>query len=240
MAKVPELLEMLKAGLHFGHRTSKWHPKMDPYIFTSRNGIHIIDLEKTAKGIEKAADFIEEVVSRGGKVLFLGGKPQIKDMVKESAQEAKMPYVVERWLGGTITNFSIVSKGIKKYSKLKSQQEKGEWGKYVKKERLKLGKELERLEKKYGGLEGVERIPEVILVLDAKGENTAIAEARTKKVPVIALCDTNVNPEGIDYVIPGNDDSVKGVKLILDFMVGAIKEGKIKADKIKMKEEKKK
>ncbi len=240
MTKVPKLLDMLKAGLHFGHKTSKWHPRMEKYIFTSRNGIHVVDLEKTADGIQKAVDFVKDTVSNGGKVLFLGGKPQIKEMVRESAIEAKMPYVVERWLGGTITNFSIVSRGIKKYIKLKTQQEKGEWEKYVKKERLKLGKQLERLEKKYGGLETVDKIPGAIIVLDAKGQNTAITEAGIKNVPVIALCDTNVNPDGIGYVIPGNDDSIRGVKLVLDVMVDAVKEGIEGGSKVKMEDEKKK
>lgn len=239
MTKVPKLLDMLKAGLHFGHKTSKWHPRMEKYIFTSRNGIHIVDLEKTADGIQRATDFVKDTVSSGKKVLFLGGKPQIKEMVRESAIEAKMPYVVERWLGGTITNFSIISRGIKKYIKLKAQKESGEWDKYVKKERSKLGKQLERLEKKYGGLETVDKIPGAIIVLDAKGENTAITEASIKNVPVVALCDTNVNPDGIEYVIPGNDDSVRGVKLVLDSMVEAVKVGRENASKTKMEEAKK-
>ena len=226
MPKTPEIVEMLKAGLHFGHRTSKWHPKMEKYIFTSRNGIHIIDLMKTAKELEKALDFIKTTVSKGGTVLFLGSKPQVKEMVKKSAIEAGTPYIVERWLGGTITNFSIFSRGIKKYTKLKTQKEKGEWEKFAKKERLKMDKDLARMERKYGGLEKMDKIPDAVLVIDAKTEETALAESRVKGVKTVALCDTNVNPDKVDYIIPGNDNSVKGVELLLKLMVEAVKEGK--------------
>jgi len=242
MKKNPDMVEMLKAGLHFGHRTSKWHPKMGKYIFTSRNGIHIIDLTKTATGLEKSMAFVKDTVSKGGTVLFLGTKPQVKDIVKKSAIKAGEPYIVERWLGGTLTNFLIISRGIKKYNTLTSQKEKGEWEKYAKKERLKMDKDLARMEKKYGGLATLNKIPDAILVIDAKTEDTALAEATTKKIPTIALCDTNVNPEGIKYVIPGNDNSVKGVELILDLMVDAVMEGKEEAKKkgeeTKKKEEK--
>ncbi|MBT4277194.1 30S ribosomal protein S2 [Candidatus Falkowbacteria bacterium] len=230
MSKTPDLMGMLKAGLHFGHRTSKWHPRMEPYVFTSRNGIHIVNLEETSKALGRAVEFAKDITSKNGLILFLGSKPQIKEMTKKYAMEAEMPYVVERWLGGTITNFGIVSKGIKKYIELKEQKKKGEWDKYVKKERLKLDKELEKLEKKFGGMEIVKKIPDAILVVDAKGEKTAIKEAKIRKVPVIALCDTNINPDGINYVIPGNDDSIKGVKLIFETIVEAIKEGKSKKD----------
>lgn len=231
MSKTPDVVEMLKAGLHFGHRTSKWHPKMGKYIFTSRNGIHIIDLMKTAEGLEKSLAFVKDTISKGGTVLFLGTKPQVKDLVKKSAIKAGAPYIVERWLGGTMTNFSIISRGIKKYTSLKTQKEKGEWEKYAKKERLEMDKDLERMEKKYGGLATLTKIPDAILVIDAKTENTALAEAKTKKIITIALCDTNVNPEGIKYVIPGNDNSVKGVELILDLMTEAVIEGREEAKK---------
>lgn len=242
MSKTPDVVEMLKAGLHFGHRTSKWHPKMGKYIFTSRNGIHIIDLMKTAEGLEKSLKFVKDTVAGGGTVLFLGTKPQVKDMIKKSAIKAETPYIVERWLGGTMTNFTIISRGIKKYNTLKSQKEKGEWEKYAKKERLKMDKDLERMERKYGGLATLNKIPEAILVIDAKTEDTAIAEAKVKKIPTIALCDTNVNPEGIDYIIPGNDNSVKGVELIMNLMVDAViegrEEGKKKGEETKKKEDK--
>ncbi|MEA2088991.1 MAG: 30S ribosomal protein S2 [Patescibacteria group bacterium] len=231
MSKKIELSEMLKAGLHFGHSVSKWHPKMEPYIFTSRNGIHIINLEKTAKKLEKSLSFLKDLSSNGGVTLFLGSKPQIRDIVKKSAIDAGASYVVDRWLGGTITNFSVIFKSIKRYILLKQQKEKGEWIKYKKKEQLSLGKELEKLEKKFGGIEALKKIPDVIFVADAKNEKTAIAEAKIKKVPIVALCDTNVNPEEIDYVIPGNDDSIKGVQMILDFVASAIKEGKEIFDK---------
>lgn len=231
MSKKIELSEMLKTGLHFGHSVSKWHPKMEPYIFISRNGIHIINLEKTAKNLEKALSFLKDLSSKGGTTLFLGSKPQIREMVKQSALDAGMPYVVDRWLGGTITNFAVISKSIKRYILLKEQKGKGEWAKYKKKEQLSLSKELEKLEKKFGGIDVLKKNPDVIFVVDTKNERTAIAEAKIKKVPIIALCDTNVNPEEIDYVIPGNDDSIKGVQMILDFVASAIKEGKEIFDK---------
>ncbi|NCF75144.1 MAG: 30S ribosomal protein S2 [Xanthomonadaceae bacterium] len=226
MSKKIELSEMLKAGLHFGHSTSKWHPKMEPYIFTSRNGIHIINLEKTADCLEKALKFLRNLSSKGGVILFLGSKPQIKSILKQSALDAKMPYVADRWLGGTITNFAVIYKSIKKYILLKNQKEKQEWKKYKKKEQLNLEKELEKLEKKFGGIEMLKKIPDAIFIIDSKNEKIAIAEAKTKKIPIVALCDTNINPEGIDYVIPGNDDSIKGVQMILDFVVSAVKEGR--------------
>lgn len=239
MSNKPEITEMLKAGLHFGHRTSKWHPKMEQYIFTSRNGIHIIDLVQTATMLEKALNVVESTIAEGGNVLFLGSKPQIKDLIKASALEANVPYITERWLGGTITNFPIISLGIKKYSKLKAEREKGDWDKYAKKERLGLDKTLERMERKYGGLESLTKVPDVVVIIDAKTEQTALAEAKVVNVPVIALCDTNVNPEGIDYVIPGNDNSIKGVAFIMEMMVKAVKSGRAKKDSRKQEEVKK-
>ncbi len=218
--------DLLKVGLHFGHRTSKWHPKMEPYIFTVRNGIHIIDIEETLKGLLAAGDFLEKVAREKKIILFVGTKPTIKDLVKKTAQEVECPYVVERWLGGTLTNFSTINKSIKKYIELKKDKEKGGWERYVKKERVTLEKELERLEKKFGGIEKLERLPDVVVILDVKEQDTAVKEARDKNIPLIGLCDTNVNPEGIDYVIPGNDDSIKGVSFVLDFFKKAILAGK--------------
>ncbi len=228
MSKKIDLEEMLKAGLHFGHRVSKWHPKMEPYIFGAKNGIHIINLEKTAENLKIALDFIKKISSEGKTILFVGTKPQIKEIVKKGAIEAKMPYVTERWLGGTITNFPSISKTIKKYVELKKQKEKGGFEKFVKKEQVKLNKELERMEKKFGGIATLKNIPDALIILDTKEEKTAVREAKNKKVPIIALCDTNLNPEGIDYIIPGNDDSIKGVQLITDIFVDAIKDGQSK------------
>ena len=227
MAKIPDTLKMLKAGLHFGHRASKWHPKMKPYIFTSRNGIHIIDLEQTAKGLKTACEFIENLSAKGGTVLFLGSKPQIKELTRKKAIEVNSPCVVDRWLGGTITNFSIISQVIDKYNNLKKEEAAGEWDKkYNKKEQVVLRKEIERLEKKVGGIKNLKKIPDAIFVIDCKNEKTALNEAKLKKVPVIALCDTNINPENIDFVIPGNDDSIKAVEMVLDLIVEAIKQGR--------------
>ncbi len=220
-----DLPTLLKAGLHFGHKVSKWHPTMKPYIFTQRNGIHIIDLRQTEKALKKAADFLKKSVAEGKTILFVGTKPQIKELVKKYAQEVKMPYVNERWLGGTITNFGVISRSIKRYIDLKKQKEAGEWAKYVKKEQSKLEKELNRLEKKFAGIESLAQVPDVLLLLDTKEEETALREAQTKKVPVVGLCDTNVDIEGIDYVIPGNDDSIKAVEFVLSYLTQAIKEG---------------
>lgn len=231
MTKIPDTLKMLKAGLHFGHRASKWHPKMKPYIFTSRNGIHIIDLEQTAKGLKTACEFVENLSAKGGVILFLGSKPQIKELTRKKAQEANSPCVVDRWLGGTITNFSIISQVIDRYNNLKKEEIAGEWDKkYNKKEQVVLRKEIERLEKKVGGIKNLKKIPDAIFVIDCKNERTALNETRLKKVPVIALCDTNINPSGIDYVVPGNDDSIKGVEMVLDLIVEAIKEGRNKPE----------
>ncbi|MEA2065275.1 MAG: 30S ribosomal protein S2 [Patescibacteria group bacterium] len=229
MTKIPDTLKMLKAGLHFGHRSSKWHPKMKPYIFTTRNDIHIIDLEKTRKALKNACEFIEDLSAKDGVILFLGSKPQIKELVRKKAIEANSPSVVDRWLGGTITNFFIISQVINKYNNLKKEKEDGGWDeKYTKKEQVVLRKEVERLEKKVGGIKNLKKIPDAIFIIDCKNEKTALNEAKLKKVPVIALCDTNINPDGIDYVIPGNDDSIKGIEMILGLVVEAIKNGRNK------------
>lgn len=226
MPKIPTLKEMLKSGVHFGHQVSKRHPQMEPYIFTAKNGIHIINLEKTQKKLEKALDFVKETTAKGGIVLFLGTKKQAQNIVKKYAQECGMPYVVERWLGGTLTNFSIILKLLNKFNDLKQKQESGELEKYTKKEQLEFSREIEKLEKIVGGIKDLKKIPEAVYVVDIKREKTAVREAKKKKVDIVSICDTNVNPRGIDYIIPANDDATKSIELITGLMAEAVKEGK--------------
>lgn len=228
MPKIPDLLEMLKAGLHFGHQTSRWHPKMKPYIFTARNGIHIIDLEKTSEKLEVALDFIKETVKDGGVILFLGTKPQAQEIIKKAALEAEMPYIIHHWLGGTLTNFQQIRKVIEKYNNLKSKKESGELAKYTKKEQSLFDREIERLEQMVGGLANLKKLPDTIFIVDTKHENTAVTEATKKDVPIVAICDTNSNPDKITYPIPANDDGIKSIELIVNLVVDAVKEGKTK------------
>lgn len=222
---MPSLLEMLKAGAHFGHRQSKWHPKMAPYIFTVRSGVHIINLEKTAEELAKALEFVKKTAANGGKVLFIGTKKQAQGIVEQYAKEAGTPYVIRRWMGGTLTNFPVIIKLVKKLKEMRSQQTIGDWAKYTKKEQVKLKKEFDKLEAMVGGLESLDKKPDVLFVIDVKKEKTAVTEAIKIGVPIIALCDTNVNPEGISYVIPANDDATKTIELITRLMAEAVKEG---------------
>ena len=229
MSKLPTVEEMLKAGMHFGHRTSKWHPKMAPFIFGSRNGIHVIDLAKSRKLLASALAFLEKSAAEGKVILLVGTKEQVNKTLKETAEDAGVPYVNEGWLGGSITNFNVIKKAIKKYKTLKEEQALGKLDKYTKKEQLDIAREIARLGKKVGGMVSLIKIPDVLFIWDIKHENTALAEAKKKKLPVVAICDTNVNPTGVDYIVPGNDDAIKAVKLILGYVGEAIKAGKTKA-----------
>jgi len=226
MTKIPDVLEMLKAGVHFGHLSSRWHPKMQPYIYGIRNGVHIIDLEKTALKLQEAQDFIKKIVSNNGTILFLGTKKQIQSVIEKEATRAGVPYIKGRWIGGFLTNFSIVIKLAKKYKDLVRRRDAGELNKYTKKEQLNFEKEIAKLESMVYGVKDVERIPDAIFVWDVKTEKTAIKEARMKNVPVIGICDTNTNPEGIDYVIPCNDDATKAVNLIISYIADCVIEAK--------------
>ncbi|MCG2698651.1 30S ribosomal protein S2 [Candidatus Parcubacteria bacterium] len=230
--KIPTLEEMLKAGMHFGHRTSKWHPKMKPFIFTSRKGVYIIDLVKTQKQLEKALDFIKQAAKDGASILFVGTKTQVKEPLKKMAQETRVPYVTERWLGGCLTNFSVIKKAIKKYQDLLDKKQAGKLEKYTKKEQLDFDREISRLETNLGGLVSLTKIPDAIFIWDIKNEKTALQEAKKTGIKIIAVCDTNVNPTGIDYVIPANDDASKAVKLVLNTVKEAIEEGRSEKDKI--------
>ena len=231
MPNLPSLVDMLKAGMHFGHKTSRWHPKMKEYIFGARHGVHIINLEETAKLLESALETAKGIASRGGVILFVGTKSQAQAIVQKYADACGMPYVIHRWLGGTLTNFDQIKKTLKRMKMLKDQRDKGELKKYTKKEQLMLSREIEDMEYKLGGMENVTKVPDAIFLIDVRTEKTALKESNVTGIPVIALCDTNVNPVGVSRVIPGNDDAVKSIELVSRLMSDAIKEGKANAIK---------
>ena len=226
MTKIPSTEEMLKAGLHFGHQTSKWHPKMAPFIFGDRKGVHIFDLQKTQKKLEEALQFINKMASENKTILFVGTKDQVKSKITTQAKELEMPYVNNRWLGGTLTNFPVIKKLINKYLDLKEKQATGKLAKYTKKEQLDFSKQIEKLDRMVGGMANLKKLPDALFIWDIKKDKTALAEAKKKGIPVVAICDTNANPDGIKYIIPANDDATKGIKLILGLVAEVIKEGK--------------
>jgi small subunit ribosomal protein S2 len=226
MTKVPSILEMLQAGVHFGHQAGRWHPKMGAYIFGIRNGIHIIDLEKTEACLKQAQDFIKKVVAKNGTILFLGTKKQVQEVVKREAQRCTMPYITSHWVGGFLTNFPVVSKLIHKYKDLVKKRDSGELNKYTKKEQLNFEKQIAKLEEVVYGVKDLEKIPDAIFCWDVKSEKTAMAEAKSRKVPVLGICDTNCNPEGISYLIPSNDDASKAINLIITYIADCVLEAK--------------
>lgn len=224
---VPSLVDMLSAGMHFGHRSSRWHPKMEQFIHSERNGVHIINLEKTIELLEKALNFIRDTVAAGGTVLIVGTKEQAQPIIERIGKECGMPYVHRRWLGGTLTNFRMLRDNLLgRYLDLKGKIERGELGKYTKKEQLEFVKKAQELDVKVGGFAALTKLPEAVFILDLKTESTALAEALETNVPIIAVCDTNVNPEGIAYPIPANDDAVKSIDMIMTLVAEAVKEGK--------------
>ncbi|MFZ6015769.1 MAG: 30S ribosomal protein S2 [Patescibacteria group bacterium] len=226
MPNLPTLVQMLESGVHFGHRTSKWHPAMKKYLFGSRQGIHIINLEETQKSLETAMNFCKQITSRGGTVLFVGTKKQAAPIIEKVAGDAKMPYVTKRWLGGTLTNFSVIAHLLKRFKDLKRKHEKGELGKYTKLEQMKFGEQIVMLEEKVGGIQDMNRIPEAIFIEDICKDKTALEEANRRGIKVIAICDSNVNPKKVDYPIPANDDAVKSIEMITGLIAGACKDGK--------------
>jgi small subunit ribosomal protein S2 len=226
MSEIPTMLEMLQAGVHFGHKASKWHPKMKPYIFGERSDVHIINLEETAKKLKEALDFVRKTTAAGGVVLFVGSKEQAKEIVKRHAKDAGMPYVTTRWLGGTFTNFKTIKSVTDRFTDLKNKTATGGLAKYTKKEQLNFQKEIVKLEELVGGIEILKKLPEAIFVVDVRAEKTAVAEARKRKVPVVALCDTNINPDDVDWAIPSNDDAVKAIEMMVGLVAAAVKEGK--------------
>ena len=214
--------EMLKAGVHFGHKKSSWNARMKPYVFALRNNIYIIDLEKTMEQLDKALDFIKEIVKKKGKILFIGTRPQCQNLVEETAKKCKMPYVISRWIGGLLTNFNIIRKRVEHLLDLEKKKSSGELKKYTKREQQKIDEEIEKLKKKFEGIKKLEKLPEAILVLSAKEQTSAIKEARIKNIPIIALVDTNSDPSLIDYPIPSNDDAISALKFMLDKITEAI------------------
>lgn len=223
--KTVSILDLLKSGAHFGHKTSKRYPKMDKYIFGIKGGVHVIDLEKTITALEAASNFAKKVSSKDGKILFVGTKRQAKSIIKEAAEKCNMPYIISRWLGGTFTNFENINRLPKKMKKLEEDTESGAYDNHTKKEKLMVSREIIKLKEIAEGMRNMEKLPDAIFVIDIKDEDTAIQEARKRGVPVIALVDTNVNPELVDYPIPANDDSVKTIQLVTDIITDAIIEG---------------
>lgn len=227
MAVNVDMKALLEAGAHFGHKTSRWHPKMAPYIHSKRQNAHIINLEKTVEGLEAALPKLTEIIKSGKKVLFVGTKKQMKDVVKAVAEAVEMPYVTVRWVGGTLTNVETVNRQIKKLKDLERRMASGELeNRYSKLEVQRFQEEIDLLNERYGGIKEMSEQPAAIIVVDAMEDKNAIKEANTLKIPVFALVDTNVDPTAVDYVIPCNDDSIKATKLVLDYFAEAIKEGK--------------
>ncbi|MBO3064428.1 MULTISPECIES: 30S ribosomal protein S2 [Staphylococcus] len=222
---VISMKQLLEAGVHFGHQTRRWNPKMKRYIFTERNGIYIIDLQKTVKKVEEAYNFIKQVSEDGGKVLFVGTKKQAQDSVKSEAERAGQYYVNQRWLGGILTNYKTISKRIKRISEIEKMEEDGLFEVLPKKEVVELKKEYDRLIKFLGGIRDMKSMPQALFVVDPRKERNAIAEARKLHIPIVGIVDTNCDPDEIDYVIPANDDAIRAVKLLTGKMADAILEG---------------
>ena len=218
---------LLESGVHFGHRTNKWNPKMRPYIFTERNGIHIIDLQQTVKLLEEAAEKVTEVVANGGTVLFVGTKRQAQEPIQEEAERCGMPYVKQRWLGGTLTNWVTIQERIVELARLEKMFETGEAQALTKKERLLLERDINRLDTRLSGLRNMKTLPSLLFVVDIEREDTAVKEAVSKDIPVLAMVDTNCDPRYIDYVIPSNDDAIRAIKLLVGRIADAVVEGKL-------------
>ena len=225
MPEIPDLLELLKTGAHFGHQVSKWHPKMKPYLFGSRNGIHIINLEQTVVKMKDTFESVRDIVAKGGTIVFLGTKRQAAPIVEKYAKQCGMPYITRRWLGGTFTNFSELSKVIRKLNDLRAKRDAGDLNKYTKKERVVIDRDIEEMEMKVGGISTLTRLPEALYVVDVKHEKTAVEESNQKRVPVIAMLDSNVNPELVAYGIPANDDAVKSIEMVTRLIAEAVSEG---------------
>ncbi len=214
--------QLLEAGVHFGHQTRRWNPKMDKYIFTERNGIYIIDLQKTVKKVEEAYNVIKDIASRNGKVLFVGTKKQAQDSVKEEAERCNMFYINQRWLGGTLTNFGTIQKRVERLHKLDRMEIDGTFDVLPKKEVVLLNKERAKLEKFLGGIKEMKELPDALFVIDPRKERIAVAEAKKLGIPIISIVDTNCDPDDVDHVIPGNDDAIRAVKLLSSKMADAI------------------
>lgn len=218
--------QLLEAGVHFGHQTRRWNPKMAEYIFTERNGIYIIDLQKTVKKVEEAYNFIRDTVANGENVLFVGTKKQAQDTIKEEAERCGMFYVNQRWLGGMLTNFKTIASRIRRLEEIEKMEEDGLFEVLPKKEVMELRKEQQRLNRFLGGIRGMKTLPGAVFIVDPRKERIAVAEARKLGIPIVAIVDTNCDPDEIDYVIPGNDDAIRAVKLLTNTMANAVIEAK--------------
>lgn len=234
---VISMKQLLEAGVHFGHQTRRWNPKMAPYIFTERNGIYIIDLQKTVKKLEEAYSFVRDTAAAGGDILFVGTKKQAGDSVKEEAERCGMHYVNARWLGGMMTNFKTIRRRIARLDQLKKMQEDGTFDLLPKKEVTKLMLEIEKLEKFLGGIKNMNKLPGALFIVDPRKERIAVAEAKNLGIPIVAIVDTNCDPDEIDYVIPGNDDAIRAVKLIAGTMADAVLEARQGAETAEVSEE---
>ncbi len=226
MSNIISMKQLLEAGVHFGHQTRRWNPKMAEYIFTQRNGIHIVDLQKTVKKVEEAYNFVRDLAQDGGTILFVGTKKQAQDAIKEEAQRCGMYYVNVRWPGGMLTNYKTIKKSIARLNKLKKFEEDGTFDLLPKKEVLEHKKEIADLEKNYGGIKEMEGLPSAIFVVDPKKERNAVLEAKKLGIPMVAIVDTNCDPDEADYIIPGNDDAIRAIRLIASVMANAVIEGR--------------
>lgn len=226
MASDVTMKQLLEMGVHFGHRTQKWNPKMAPYIFIQRNGIHILDLQQTLKNLNEYYDIVRNIAREGGTVLFVGTKRQAQETVAEEARRCGMPYINTRWLGGTLTNWRTIRERLDTLRKLELRREKGEFELLTKREALMLTREIEKLDLRLGGIRNMKRLPELVVVVDTKREHTAVKEANSLGIPVLALVDTNCDPDVVDYVLPANDDAMRSIKLLVSALANAVIEGK--------------
>lgn len=231
-------MDLLKSGMHFGHQKSRWHPKMKPYIFGVRNGVHIVDLERTVEQLEKALEYTRSLAAAGKVVLFVGTKRQAQPLVKAAAESCGMPFLTERWIGGLLTNFDETKQRIKKYKNLKLQIASGEIEKYTKKEQLDLIKSVAKMDRYLAGLTNLDKMPDAMFIIDMRVCKTAVNEGLRTNVPIIGVCDTNVNPDDATFIIPANDDAVNSIRVISDLMAEAVNEGKADWEKNKIAMEK--
>jgi small subunit ribosomal protein S2 len=237
MSNVIAMKQLLEAGVHFGHQTRRWNPKMAEYIFTERNGIYIIDLQKTVKKVEEAYYFVRDIAANGEDILFVGTKKQAQDSIKEEAERVGMYYVNARWLGGMMTNFKTIQKRIDRLAQINKMEEEGTFDLLPKKEVIKLKAQRDKLEKYLGGIKDMKKLPGALFVVDPRKEHIAITEAKKLGIPVVAIVDTNCDPDDVDYVIPGNDDAIRAVKLIASTMANAIIEGRQGEDALPVRED---
>ena len=228
--------DLLEAGVHFGHQTQRWNPKMEKFIYGAKSGIHILDLRITYDAIEKAQEYVQKLVANSGKVLFVGTKPQAQQVIEEQAIRADMPYVNFRWLGGMLTNFKTIIKRVVYLKELKSLESSGEINAYTKSERLRIKREIDKLNKSIGGIVNLNKLPDAIFIVDLSNESTAITEAKKLGIPVIGLADSNVDPEGVEIVIPGNDDAIRSIELITSAIADSCLKGSGKRSEVENKE----